>query len=371
MIHAMWNTKISGAARLDDEMPSEAELLRELDRRLRQRLPDAWQVVGAAEPRPAGGRRVDAELTIAAPDGTTAQVVVEVKRRVDPIEVPQLAEQLRQYATEGAVPLVIAPFLSERTRGALAERGIGYADATGNLLLTLDRPAVYIETTGAKANPWRETRQLQSLKGRAAGRIVRALVDFRPPYGIRELAERSQNSVASVVRVVALLEREALLTRGVNGEVTGTKWAELIRRWTQDYDFATSNRIARYLEPRGIEALVGKLADGSSQPYAVTGSLAAVRVAPIAPPRLATVYVGDLDAAAERLNLRKAERGVNVILAEPFDSVVFERTAEQGGVTYAAVSQVAADLLTGPGRSPQEGDELLRWMEENEDAWRR
>lgn len=42
----------------------------------------------------------------------------------------------------------------------------------------------------------------------------------------------------------------------------------------------------------------------------------------------------------------------------------------RNGLTVAALSQVAADLLTGPGREPSEGEELLIWMKDNEDAWR-
>lgn len=35
------------------------------------------------------------------------------------------------------------------------------------------------------------------------------------------------------------------------------------------------------------------------------------------------------------------------------------------------VSQVAVDLLTGPGRNPGEGVALLDWMEAHESQWRR
>ncbi len=74
--------------------------------------------------------------------------------------------------------------------------------------------------------------------------------------------------------------------------------------------------------------------------------------------------------AAERFGVRPVESGVNVLLVQPFDPVVFDRTTTSGGVIYAALSQVAADLLTGPGRSPAEGEELLKWMGENQSAWR-
>ena len=33
-------------------------------------------------------------------------------------------------------------------------------------------------------------------------------------------------------------------------------------------------------------------------------------------------------------------------------------------------SQLAVDLLTGPGREPSQGEQMLIWMEQNEDAWR-
>lgn len=71
-----------------------------------------------------------------------------------------------------------------------------------------------------------------------------------------------------------------------------------------------------------------------------------------------------------RLDLRPADAGANVLLLAPFDPVVFERTWERGGVTFAAVSQVAADLLTGPGRGPAEAEALMKWMGEHEHDWR-
>jgi hypothetical protein len=367
--HVMWNRDISGTARLSDESPSESELLNELYDTLRARLPPSWELRLAREVA-RDSQRLNALLVASAPDGQRASILIEVRRHLDPQDVPQVADQLRRAALPGEGLLVVAPFLSPRTRERLEEDGIGYDDATGNFRLALDQPAVFIELAGAAANPWRERRApLRSLKGPAAGRTVRALCDFRPPYGVSELAGRSKTPASSISRVVTLLERQSLLTRGTFGEVLDVKWRELIQRWTQDYGLTTSNRASTFLEPRGLEALLQKL-KGAAWQYAVTGSFAAVHVAPIAPPRLAVVYIQDRELAASSLDLRRAERGANVLLVEPFDAVVFDRTTERDGVTYAALSQVAADLLTSPGRGPQEGQELLRWMEEHEDAWR-
>jgi len=49
------------------------------------------------------------------------------------------------------------------------------------------------------------------------------------------------------------------------------------------------------------------------------------------------------------LAVRPAATGVNVLLVEPFDPVVFERSERREGLVTASPSQVAADLLNGPG----------------------
>ncbi len=110
--------------------------------------------------------------------------------------------------------LVTAPFLSPRTRELLKAAGASYADATGNVWLAVERPGVLVELEGARKDPGRTSRPLASLKGPDAARVVRALCDVGPPYGVRRLAGIAAAAPASVSRVVSLLEREALLERG-------------------------------------------------------------------------------------------------------------------------------------------------------------
>ena len=307
-----------------------------------------------------------------APDGSSAVIAIETKRHIDPMLVPVVRDQISRYLkppqSEG---VVLAPYLSPRTRELLTEADLSYADATGNLRLVADRPAIFLATHASNSDPWAKPgdRPLRSLKGPTAGRVVRALVDFRPPYRLEELARRSQISLGSVARVFALLDSEALIQREPRGPVTDVKWVELLRRWTDDHSFGRSNRTQTFLEPRGLPALLDKLTK-TSQRYALTGSVAATHWAPVATARFATLYVDDIEEAARDLDLRRAETGANVALAEPFDRVAFERTQESNELVYAAPSQVAADLLTGPGRSPTEGNALLDWMRKNENEWR-
>lgn len=59
-----------------------------------------------------------------------------------------------------------------------------------------------------------------------------------------------------------------------------------------------------------------------------------------------------------------------MLLVEPFDSVVFERTVLDDGLRYVSPSQIAADLLTSSGRGPEEAEALIEWMRSHEEAWR-
>lgn len=349
---------------------SETDLLRFILESLKARLPESWGAFLDTEPDQGDSSsrwRPDALLKIRTPQGGEGTFIVEMKRRVDPKDVAGILEQVRRYGPD--VPVVLAPFLSPGVRARLAEAGSGYADATGNLRLASDRLPLFIERSGADSNPWPDERPLRSLKGPAAGRVVRALCDFKPPYGVRDLAVRSRTPLASVARVIELLDREAIVKRETRGPIESVDWPGLLRRWVLDYAFTKSNRTETFLDPRGTTALLDKLRDLDSR-YAVTGSLAAAQLATVAPARLAQVYVTSLSDAAAQLDLRPAESGANVILAEPFDDVVFDRTTNRDEVSYAAASQVAADLLTSPGRGPAEGEALIAWMEQNEDDWR-
>jgi hypothetical protein len=356
----------------------EEALARRLAAVLQERLPRSWQTISRERER-LGPIVADGVIDIVAPDGRDVWLLLEVKARIEPKDVPAALAQARQYAkllSESGKPakdiaiVVGSAYLSPRARELLAEADAGYVDLTGNLRISADNPPFFIELPGHDTNPWSEDRPLRSLRGPAAGRVVRGLCDFRPPYAIQELATRAQTPIATVSRVVDLLDREALLTREYRGGVTDVRSTDLIRRWTKDYSFTKSNTVSSYLEPRGLPVLLDKLPKLGVR-YAITGSQAAIDLAPVAAPRLAMVFVdAPADGAAGGLGLRRAETGANVLLAMPYDTVVFDRTRSRNGLVCAAPSQAAADLLTGPGRLPAEGEALLEWMREHEDAWR-
>jgi hypothetical protein len=231
---------------------------------------------------------------------------------------------------------------------------------------------MFIESRGARSSPWRVSgvRETKTLRGVPAARIVRALCDWRPPVKASDLALRAGTSVGATYRILDLLDSEALISRRGKGEVVDVEWPDLLRRWSRDYDFASRNRTTTFIAPRGLPDVLGRLRLSPDARYAITGSLAAERYAPYAEARLGAIYVDNIDAAAMQLNIRETQTGANLVLAEPFDDVVYQRAVLEDGIAYTAPSQTVADLLTGPGRNPAEGEELIRWMQANERAWR-
>ena len=354
----------------DKQPPTATQVARHVERALAERIPPGWSLYARTE-APTGRHQVDLLAEIASPTGATAVLAVEIKRTLEPREALQAVEQvsaITNRALPRAVPVVAASYLSPRARAILRDRGVGYIDTTGNVRIEASTPGLFISADGVDRDPWPRDHKLQSLRGRGAARAVRAIVDTIPPYGVRELAQSTRVSAPTLSRVLDLLEREAIVTR-VRGAVSAVDWQGAIRRWTEDYDQTESNTSTVVLEPRGLTALEKKLRTTKLR-YVATGAFAAQRFDPIAPARQAAIYVTDAIEFIDRLDLRETEAGANVVILEPFDPVVFDRAVDRDGLRCVAPSQLAADLLTGPGREPSQGEHLLKWMKKNEHVWR-
>jgi hypothetical protein len=341
---------------------------------LRERLPETWTVerpVHAAATR-GQSQRLDDVVSLRAPNGTSTMLAVDARQSLQPREVdhllPALARSLRALA--GDVPLVlVAPWLSPRVQELLAAQQINYVDLTGNALVKLDNPALFIQSTGASRSPKPAGRANAGLRGPRAARLIRLLADVSPPYGVRELALAAEITPGYVSRLLETLDRDAIVRREHRGRVTSVDVPALLRAWAASYDVFKTNAATPMLAPNGAADTLGRLAavDGA---LALTGSFAAVRLAPVAAPALLLVYCDHIESTARALELLPAQEGANVVLLKPFDEVVWQRTTSLNGIRCCAPSQVAVDCLTGNGRMPSEGEALVGWMTEHETSWR-
>lgn len=340
---------------------------------LRGRLPPQWEVdVSNWGPTPTPGSD-NAAVEVRA-SNVRATLAVETKRTLAPRDVDRLlggvGRTLRALAPHVPI-LVVASWLSSRTRQLLSSEGINYLDQTGNASIRLDNPALFIQTEGAARDPSPGPRSKARVRGPKAGRLLRTLVDSRPPYGVRDLAEATGLAPGYVSRLLDALHDDALVERTRRGGIERVDIAGVLRRWAESYDVFKANEATAYLAPQGAAEALSRLTEGPVRAdLAVTGSFAAVLLGPVAAPTLLAVYSEEPGALADRLGLLPADVGANVVLLRPFDPIVWERTQERGGMRYVAPSQTVIDCLTGNGRMPSEGEAVLSWMLANESEWR-
>ena len=86
-------------------------------------------------------------------------------------------------------------------------------------------------------------------------------------------------------------------------------------------------------------------------------------------PTVAVIYTDDAERLAKLAQLLPTDTGANVLLAEPIDPIVFDRTRIEGSYPRVSVAQTAVDLLTGSARMPSEGEQLLEVMQRSLPSW--
>jgi hypothetical protein len=318
-----------------------------------------------------------ADLVIKTPSNQgQARFLVEVKAAVSPRDIEALMggpwrKSWRQRMGNQPI-LLVAPYIGPRVRELLIEEGISYLDLTGNARISSDYPGVFVELRGATHDP-RSTKPRAAIRGAKAGAVVRVLVDAAPPYTGAEVARIANVNEGYLSRILDTLADEGLIDRERSGPVTRVDWPALLRRRSQALDLFRPAGTYRYVARQGASALLDRLRNGTpSGPRlpTVTGSFAAARLAPVAAPTLLVVYTPNPRDLGSELELLPAEAGADTVLILPDNEVAFARSKRDGGVAWAAPSQVAIDCLAGTGRMPSDGAALIAWMQDNEDRWR-
>ena len=144
-------TREGRPARTRDSLPTERRIAGEIERMLAERVPPGW-TVRSELPVPADQPAVDLVIEVTSPAGEAALLAVEIKARVEPRRVPELARRIREMTNEGmsgVVPVLGAAYLSPRARELLRGLDVGYIDTTGNVRITASSPGLFISSDGA------------------------------------------------------------------------------------------------------------------------------------------------------------------------------------------------------------------------------
>jgi hypothetical protein len=167
------------------------------------------------------------------------------------------------------------------------------------------------------------------------------------------------------------LEEVGFITRSKKSLIEKVEWQELLRAWSAESDFFKTSTTTSYVAPRGLEQLIADLKTIDKELYAATGTIAAASYHSSAGLYTAMLYSTNPQALANKLGIRQTDRGANVMLAYPDSDGPFQRTTEFEGVRIVSAPQTYRDLMSGPGRNPEEAKNLLAWMVQNDGIWRK
>lgn len=353
------------------DQPSE-RLLEQAIEALSGLLPNEWTVErGQGQAQDEG--MPDDRFIVKDRSGAGRSILVDVRPRTTPAELDRayndaLARRVRRDA--GSPILVVANYLSPRSREVLEAANINYLDLTGNARIAIDYPGLVVRTEGAQREPTPRRRPDRGISGPAAGQIIRALADFKPPYSVTQLAGLAEVSAGYCSRTLQALEREALVRRDKRGTVEEVDWPAMLRRRGNAVALFDNARTTTYIARSGARRTLEAFSDLGDQRYAVTGSFAASRIRAVTAPVGLAVYAPEPDTLVSALNLLPADQGADVRLIRPANDGVFARSSTSDDTRYVAPSQIVLDCLGSTGRMPQEGEAVLEWMIENEAAWR-
>ena len=163
--------------------------------------------------------------------GLPYTLAVGVTRNGQPRIVRLAALQLRAclaYLDVEAVPVLIAPYLSEPSRNICEASGIGFLDLVGNARLQFGN--IYLDRTVAE-KPKSEHRFLKSVFSPKAARILR---DPQHPWRLTELAQAAHVSLGHSSNVrKALIDREWAAVSSAGVALTDPD--ALLDTWRENY----------------------------------------------------------------------------------------------------------------------------------------
>ncbi len=350
----------------------ETQMISDALDRIAALLPATWRLDNRQETA-SNDHGFDVIVELAGPTAEKAPFVVEAKRSAT---VSLLIPALRELEQARGMPvLFVSDYIGPALREALTSEGFGFADATGWVRVTSASPLVLLTGQGAARAP-RAPRSsaVTRLNGLAASRTIRALVTADLPIGVRNLAVLADVSPGSVSKLLATLTAEGIVDRNATGSILTVRRRALLRRWVLDYSFAkTNSSVGYYIAPRGLERTLVRLADEKNA--AITGSAAARRLLPesttsVVPLRLLAIYARHPAELASELRLIDADpTTANVMIARPQDPDLLAPPDNDDLVT-TPLPLVIADLLTLPGRSDAEAEQLMDALADNNEAWK-
>jgi hypothetical protein len=306
--------------------------------------------------------------------GECVSLLVVTTRAVFPRDVREILWRMRRHVglapSEGAspqrLPLIVAESISPGAKDLLREERVGYFDSGGSLFVSARGVYIHIE----KPPPKSLAKALGSLFSSRRGQVLHTLLLHPHEWvGVKELAERSQASPATVSQVMTELERFDWLERrgqGPSKERLLREPGALLDAWATRLKSGRPPALQRFYipgaKPHDLPERLDRVFEQHRVAYAITHEAAAQRYAPflsslsqvrcrLLPGRPAEEALGALDA-------RAVTEGANLTIIEAKSSGELLFREKIDGAWLASPIQVYLDLVRGEGRAKEMAQHL-------------
>jgi hypothetical protein len=299
--------------------------------------------------------------------GQHRTLVCEVKANGQPRHVRAAVLALRDWVEredKSAVPVVIAPYLSNEARTICSDYKVGYLDFEGNCHIAFD--GIYIEREVPK-RPTVERRDLKSLFSLKSAQVLRRLLrDPLRQWRVTDLAEQTVVSVGHISNVRKALIDKEWAEVGDDG-LRLTKPDALLDAWRDAYEPPSGEQVGLYTTLHGasFDEAARHIFDDvtNASPSVMLASFSAARwQAPYARTGSQFFYASNegLARLKEMLKLAPAAKGENVFVTVLDDDAFFrDNDNSVPGIVCTSPVQTYLDL-TASGERGREAAEHLR-----------
>lgn len=291
-------------------------------------------------------------------------VVVEFKQRVNAATAWQV---VRQTQAQPEWPLLlVAGSTTAEARGILEDHGVSIIDGLGNAHLELPGLLLHLEGKG-RAEAVRTGDRRIRLAGKAGVTAQALLLDRERAWRVDELAQAAKVSVGLAHRVLARLEKEAVVASEGAGPQRRRRLVNptaLLDLWAEEHRDRLKQHTG-YLLAQTDEQLAGLVGAGlleAEVDYALTGAAGARLVAPFvtAVPVVKAWVPATLDPRElwEVIRARPATDGHNIIFCQTDNDagLAFRRQCDE--LWVANLFRLYVDLLDDPRRGREQADNL-------------
>jgi hypothetical protein len=300
----------------------------------------------------------EGEIDLVVTDAHERRWVFEVKASSGPGVVANAARHLRRVADKEAIAVLVVPHMTPSGADAAADEGLNWIDLAGNAHI---RAQNLLLSRQGRPNPFPSRGRPSSPFAPKSARVARALLrDPKRWWRQKDLAESTGLDDGRISRIVRRLDAEQLLERD-DALFRAADPDLLLDAWADDYRFDKHDIVVGHASGSGIELArdLSRRLDEIQVGHAFTGLPAAWLFDRFAGFRLNTIYVdGDPRDAADRLGLRRNERGANVQLVGPNDQGVLSDRREIDGLPIVSPVQVYLDLRHLPERAAEAAEHL-------------